>query len=62
MAPEWKDILTEQPPQWARVLLRLQGGATEIVSYNVYAWKQWPATHWKFVPDERQREHLQTVR
>lgn len=52
MDPSFKDILQEQPNQGQRVLVRVQGGAVRITSYDRFAYEHWPITHWKPVPND----------
>lgn len=51
MDPQWIDILTEQPAQHARVLMKFMDGKVRIGDYDRFDWRLWGVAYWKSMPD-----------
>lgn len=53
---QWIDILKEQPRKGERLLVRVIGGVSRIVTYNPYSYENWCITHYKRMPVGNERK------
>jgi hypothetical protein len=58
MDSAWIDITQKQPEQYARVLVKMIGGAVRLTNYDKYCYEHWPVTHWKSVPENNGQKRV----
>jgi hypothetical protein len=54
----WQDILTKQPEQGKRLLVKMIGGGVRIATYDRFNYEQWGIAYWKPMPENNARTTL----